>query len=85
MAFLRMAAAAFVAAFVIGGSVEAQAQPCRKQCDATYSSCSKGKASNPDACLRKWHTCKRSCTAPASAVAKSTPRPGAPAVQHARR
>ena len=85
MALLRMAAAAFVAAFVIGGSVEAQAQPCRKQCDTTYNSCSKGKSSNPDACLKKWHTCKRTCTAPAATVAKATPRPGGPPVQQARR
>jgi hypothetical protein len=85
MAFLRMAAAAFVAACVIGGSVEAQAQPCRKQCDKVYNSCSKAKQADGDACLRKWHSCKRSCTAPlASSAAKAARQTPAP-VQQARR
>ena len=79
MAFKGIVAAAFVAALMAGGSAQADNSGCRKQCDARFNSCSK--SSKSDACLRTWHSCKKTCTAPAVAAAKPRAATQTPAPQ----
>ena len=86
MAFKGILAAAFVAAFMVGGAAEAQSQACRKQCDTRFSACSK-RTSAGDACLKTWHSGKRTCQVQVAAAGKATPRAPASAgsTQAARR
>ena len=79
MAYKRFVAAAVFAAFTMAASTQVQAQaPCRKQCDASFSSCSK-KGADQNTCLRSWHGCKKTCTAKMAAVATRA-TPGKPPV-----
>ena len=81
MAYKRVVAAAVFAALMATGATQVQAQAggCRKQCDASYGVCSK-KAGQETACLRTWHSCKKSCTAKALAAANTrTTAAGKPA------
>ncbi len=85
MAYKGILAAAFAAALMVGGAAEAQSQACRKQCDTRFSACSK-RTSAGDACLKTWHSCKRSCQVQVATAEKATPRPpAAGATQAARR
>ncbi len=69
MAYKRVVAAAFLAALMAAGSVQAQSSPgCRKKCDATFSGCSKRAKAGDSVCLRTWHKCKAQCTAAAAAT-----------------
>ena len=77
MAYKRFVAAAVFAALMAAGSssVQAQAGPCRKQCDTSFSVCNK-KGGDQNACLRGWHSCKKVCTsrlASAASVNRATP------------
>ena len=73
MAFKGILAAAFVAAFMVGGAAEAQSQACRKQCDTRFSACSK-RSSAGDAVLRKGHSGKRTCQVQVARSGSDTPR-----------
>ncbi len=65
-----IAVTAVFAVMALAGGHPAQASQCASACDQNYTKCDSGGGQN---CLPAWGQCKKSCTAPVTPRAKTTP------------